>query len=103
MLSSVPSFLFLGEGKIGADLAREIRLTNSTKQSIRIRTLTSASGKLKFSHFPDLLAAGDSMKLMVTLTPEAPGTFKDELRIETDNSVQPTVRIGVAAVVRAQK
>jgi hypothetical protein len=103
ILTSVPAFLYLGEGEIHTEISGVLRLTNTTKNPIHILGVGSASGKLKCSTLPAVMAPGDSAKLTVSFTPDAAGTMKDELRIETDQTVQKTVRIGVAGRVRMQK
>jgi hypothetical protein len=103
ILTSVPAYLYLGEGETHNEISGELRLTNTSGKPIHILSLSSASGKLKYSPLAGVLAPGDSAKLTVRFTPEAAGTFKDEVRIETDQSVQRMVRIGVAAKVRPQK
>jgi hypothetical protein len=103
VLTSVPAYLYLGEGEVHNEISGELRLTNTSKNPIKILGVSSASGRLKYSPLAGVLAQGDSAKLTVRFTPEVPGTIKDEVRIETDQSVQRMVRIGVAAKARPQK
>ncbi len=97
VLTSKPSLLYLGDIPLHTDASGEILLVNTSGRALHILKVTSLSGKLTFSHLPPLIAAGDSAKLTVGLNLGLPVTFKDEARIETDNDVQPTVRISVVA------
>lgn len=97
ILTPTPPLLYFGEVFLNKDVSGALSLKNTSKKQVHILNVTSLSGKLKFSHLPQLLAPGDSASLTVGLNLGEAVTFKDEIRVEIDHKVQPVVRINVIA------
>ncbi|GEM_PF-2859905 len=97
ILTPTPPLLYFGEILLHKDVSGVLCLKNTSKKQVHILNVTSLSGKLKFSHLPQLLAPGDSANLTVGLNLGQAVTFKDEIRVEIDHKVQPVVRINVIA------
>lgn len=89
------SLAWFGAVPLGKRAEYRLSFQNVTDRTIGIKSFKSPSGRVNVKWNKDRVAPGDTLELLIVLSPDREGYTSDHVDVETDSRNQPVVSISV--------